>query len=79
VGSVTNPTGIANITLSLDNITPQSVDAVGQVQAATGYFLQGLSNFGQMQFGSVTNGALTQSGFISIIDINGNVVNLLTG
>lgn len=77
--SVTNPTTDVAINLTLGAISPLSVSSTGQISGSTGYFTGGISNFGKMQFGTYTAGAIAATGYITITDISGNTQKLMVG
>ncbi len=77
--SVDESTANAVINLTLGNIAPSAVVSSGPISGTTGYFSQGLSNFGPMQFGIFNNSGVSNTGYIEITDINGNVQKLMVG
>lgn len=79
IASVENPTTTPSINLTLGAITPASVDASGTVAGHAGYFSSGLTNLGNTQFGTYTAGVLSQIGYITITDVNGNTIKLMVG
>lgn len=79
VASVSNSTSTPNINLTLGAISPTSIICSGPISGTIGSFSGGLSTTGPMQFGSHTAAVLTNSGYIPIIDINGNTRFLIVG
>lgn len=77
--SVVDDAGDVTINLTLGAITPSSVASSGPVTGTVGSFQNGLSTFGPMQFGSPVLGAIGATGYILIVDINGNPQKLMIG
>ena len=79
LSSVANPTSNVTINLTLGGISPVSVSSLGPVSGTTGYFPQGLTTLGQMQFGAYVNTTISNTGFISIVDASGVTRKLMVG
>jgi hypothetical protein len=80
-GILSNNSGSSEVitTLSLGEITPSSIITTGQITGGTGYFNQGLSNFGPMQFGTYTATTISNTGYLSITDITGTIRRIMIG
>lgn len=79
ISSVSDSSGIATITLTLGGISPTSIACSGSISGTTGYFSQGLTNLGPMQFGSFSGTPVANTGSITITDINGIQRQLMVG
>lgn len=79
LSSVTNPTDMPVINLSVGGITPTSVTTPGAVIGNSGYFQTGLSTGGVMQFGAYVNSTISNTGYILINDATGTPRRLMVG
>ncbi len=72
IANSTESSGNAVIDLSLLDITPTNIVTQGQITGNTGFFYSGLTNLGNMQFGTyVAGGTGGQTGTITITDVDG--------